>query len=415
GASRKRRAVAQSSTNADLVGEYLDRLESLFLEDPVLYRFFSNLMVDLKPIILTKKSVMARLGDDYAVLIELDTMLLAMQEFIIDKQFSIEDYKNFHALLLINEARNGLVRDLQNRYGDKAAPYYKILSRRKGFVLIEKFWAESFIEKYLKVLMKEEGVNHHLMNTRLQVLKDLKMDDSFLIAYRRQTALGFVGERRMIKALIEAVQFRLTFWVSEQRRDSRLGIASLDLTNQIQITNHEDMNNYLLGLAKKIKNKNRYDFSYPVEQADYIEGEFVSDRINEILKYENGTNEDVIISHYYNDTVKIESSSMRAIALGEHKRHPLYTENSTKIKWPATIAKEQQEALPAISNEIELAGIILKSVQDMNEAQSLLAQTGFVTIIEFTENILRNKAKELNITEAIYFNTTVEHEVIAPL
>jgi hypothetical protein len=129
--SRSVLSAGAAENSEEKIKKYFSALGENLGNEGSLKTFFEILTVRLLPKILSKRGVTDSLDDDFALLAELDLMLMKMQRYIVSVVLAFDNFTEFKTLLMLNQLRNFILQILLDKYPDKTMSYYAAMVIQK--------------------------------------------------------------------------------------------------------------------------------------------------------------------------------------------------------------------------------------------------------------------------------------------
>ncbi|MEZ0602399.1 hypothetical protein ACAX43_09670 [Paraburkholderia sp. IW21] len=413
-ARQSRRVLSEGAleSSEEKIKEYLLALSGRLGKEGPLKIFFENLTARLLPHILSKQGVVGRLGDDFALLAELDLMLMKMQRYIVSVIIAFDNFTDFRMLLMLNQLRNFILQVLLDKYNDRTLSYYAALVSQREFQELNEFWKIKIPGSYLRYLLHGEGLSDKEIEFYCNLLKTTleaaMLSDS---VSTRDGAVGFIGEDGVIKLIIEGVEGTFKYYDgkllwdearSAEEKDDAEKSVDAELIDRIT-----KVAGYLERASKALSKPGARDFTYPGSEKDCKDSVFIKGRIREIVGPGNEIDQIIAVTYACENEKRVALFSIEQIVMGLHLKHANYKNRNAEIKWPVALGDELKGKILAISNEMSEAKKIVANADRIRAYQATLKGVKIGGIVKYVDNAIRREAAKLGITGDVNIDTRV--------
>lgn len=392
---------------------YVSDLSAGLARNTLLRQFFDDLMHRLAPRIAQNKSLMTRVGNEFAFLVELDQMICNMQNYIVTREIYAGDYTHLKAIFILNKIRNYVLGSLIDKYQGRAIDYYSISGGKENFKRLEKFWSSDLVSVYVQYMLHENGASESEIEYYGEVLRIIIEAARLSVTeYTESGGVGFVDEGGVIKLAIDGISERLIYakgqlsW--EKRADAR---ASTDTghggsKDSDSVERYTKLVEYLRQASKDLGSTGSHDFIYPGDLPGRLKSQFITERCEEILG--DAARKKIIIPVTYKDgpNAQVAMFSLEQIILGVHLKHSYY-DGHAEINWPDVIESALKTPLLNMREEVRWIYKILSNIDVVQKHVATLKGANLDGIVAFADKLIKEKAWELSITKDVNFETTV--------
>lgn len=403
--------IEGSADTQEKIRAYLATLGGELESHAPLKRFYDHLTARLLPKLAAIEGVTSRLNDDFALLAELDLMILRMQRYIVSMIVAFDNFTDFNALLLLNQVRNFVIRILLQKYRDRTLNYYLALTEQKEFAELDEFWKEKMPASYLRYLLHGEGLSDPDIEYYHNVLKTI-LGAAMLsgsVATRHGT-VGFIGEAGVIKLMVEGVDRTLRYYDGKLTWDEA-GAAS-DENNEKQADKDlakklVDIAGYLEKASRALVKNGPQAFMYPGGARAYEVSVFIKRRVREIVGAGHQANPIIPVTYTCENEKRVVLFNIEQVIMGVHKKHLNYEKDNAEIGWPAAWPDETKKRLCDIEAELTRAKKIKADIELLRTYKATLKAAKIDGVVQYVDNAIRVAAQQRGIANGATFDTRV--------